>query len=1077
MFADSIRSQFNNAPVGFEPEDQLKPLVSDFLKSVTALAGHTANTWTEVSSDDAVGRPDIGVSVESLLAGFVELKRPGKGADPTAFRGADRSQWERFRDLPNLIYTDGSDWALFRNGEVISSFSAARDLTRFGAAGLEHASITGWESLLTDFLAWQPIVPSTPRALGQMLARLCRLLRDNVAECLDNPSTQVAHLSADWKRFFFPEGDNRQFADAYAQTVTYALLLARLSGATSLTLDSAVPQIRPGHSLLADALRLLGDPSVKTELQTPLRLLERTIGAVDPIRLAKSSRGDPWLYFYEDFLAEYDSELRKNRGVYYTPVEVVKAQINLVGEVLQDRFDKPLAFADPSVFTLDPAVGTGTFPLSAIEYSLRLAEKAKGKGIRASAATTAANNIYGFELLVGPYAVAHLRITQAVLAQGGSVPVDGIHIYLTDTLESPLTTPPDHLPMAYRALGDEHMRARKVKNDIDILVCVGNPPYDRQTIEYGASVSRKGGWVRYGTGHSDSDGILQDFVRPLTAAGLGLHAKNLYNDYVYFIRWALWKVLESKAGPGVISLITASSYLAGQGFSGMRELMRRLFDEIWIIDLEGESHGARPSENVFNIRTGVAIFMGVRYQAIASETPARVHFTRITGSQEDKLKRLGRVENLADLTWKPCSDEWSSPFLPLPSAIYSAWPSVFELFPWQENGVQFKRSWPIGETTELLENRWEQIVTKKDPADFRETADRSLDRACSDICDDAKVLPPIKRLAVTDKAPGLSRYAFRSFDRRYALLDPRLADRLRPNLLRSHSDSQLYLTSIWTKVLGAGPAAIVTNLIPDMDHFCNRGAKDVIPLWRDAECMSPNITCGMLGMLEGGYGHPITPEDFFCYCYAVLSSPLYVEMFWDELEQPPPRLPITTDCQLFGRAVELGRKLVYLHTFGERKLPGGKGRYASIGGSARCEVATPTSAADYPNDVSYDANAKTLTVGSGVFGNVAPEVANFRISGFPVLESWVKYRLKNRKGRSSSRLDDIRPYRWSFDDELLKVIWVLENTLDTYAIANELLKEICSSACFTSDVLPKPQPWETDRITERLVQSNEPRLF
>lgn len=1078
QYADSAKAQFCAAPVGFEPEDQLKGLVSALLKQFGEVHDRVINTWTEVSSDDASGRPDMGVSVSSLLAGFIELKRPGKGSDPTTFRGDDRKQWERFKDIPNLIYTDGSDWSLYRNGEHQATFSSSKDLTKHGAAGLLRSDTTLLESLLSSFVDWQPIVPSTPQALGVMLARLCRLLRDNVRACLGNPLSPVAVLAEDWKKFFFPDADSHQFSDAYAQTVTYALLLGRLSGTAALTLDSAASAIRPGHRLLADALRLLGDPGVKADLRTPIELLERTISAVDVGKLARTSRGDPWLYFYEDFLAEYDPELRKNRGVYYTPVQIVKAQVVLVGEILTQRFGKECAFADSGVHTLDPATGTGTYLLTALEHSLELAVRKKGAGIAASAASTAARQMYGFEILVGPYSVSHLRLTQAILSNGGSLAADGAHIYLTGTLESPDATPPDHLPMAYRALGEEHTRAQSVKRDVEIMVCIGNPPYDRQTVAYGESAARKGGWVRFGDGKTDeSTGILSDFIKPLTASGLGLHAKNLYNDYVYFFRWAIWKVLECKPGPGVVAFITASSYLAGPGFAGMRQMMRQLFDEIWIVDLEGESHGARPSENVFNIRTGVAIFFGVRDSHSVTNTPACVRYTRITGSQSEKLSRINEVTSFSSLKWKDCSSEWQSPFLPLPSASYVQWPTVFQLFPWAENGVQFKRSWPIGETQELLQARWKKLLVEKKPDLFRETADRSLDRQNRDARNPTVSLPRIKSLKATTPPPNLERYAYRTFDRRYALLDARLADRIRPDLLQSHSSSQLYMTSIWTKILGTGPGAIVTDLVPDFDHFMNRGAKDVIPLWRDSDCKLPNITLGLLDALHGAYGAKVTPEEFFAYCYAVMSPSCFVETFWDELEQPPPRVPITKDYTLFKEMMSKGQDLIYLHTFGEHDPTHGKRRRPKIHGAARCAVATPTDPASYPNEFSYDSQKQQLLVGGGVFSHVSEKVATFSVSDFSVVGSWIGYRMKDRKGRSSSPLDEIRPRNWNFDDELLNVLWVIEATLTKYGEIEPLLGRVLASTTFTAAELPTPAPWEQERVANDPEDQSQARLF
>ena len=372
----------------------------------------------------------------------------------------------------------------------------------------------------------------------------------------------------------------------------------------------------------------------------PVGLLERVIAAVDVVALSRKSKGDPWLYFYEDFLAAYDPKMRKDRGVYYTPVEVVQAQVRLVAELLENRFGAPDSFADPKVITLDPACGTGTYVLAALRHSLEKIAATKGAGMKVQAATTAATRMHAFEILVGPYAVAHLRLTQLLVAEGGTLPDDGVHVYLTDTLESPFAPPQRHLPITYRRLGEEHARAKKVKAETPVMVCLGNPPYDRQTIdEEHEGEKRKGGWVRFGdrTGRRREKPILHDFLDPLESLGLGVHAKNLYNDYVYFWRWALWKVFENKGGPGIVSFITASSYLRGPGFAAMRQVMRQTFDELWIIDLEGDNLGARKTENVFAIQTPVAIAVGVRGEKARPKTPAVVRYTKIEGTSEGKL--------------------------------------------------------------------------------------------------------------------------------------------------------------------------------------------------------------------------------------------------------------------------------------------------------------------------------------------------------------------------------------------------------------------------------------------------------
>jgi hypothetical protein len=1062
-YASEVTAKFA-FPIEVNPEDQLKTPIDALLKGIGAAIGLALGVVTEVHTDQ-LGRPDMGIAVKGLLAGHVELKAPGKGANPEKLKGGDREQWERFKNLPNLIYTDGKDWALYRNGQLEGKMvRLAGDVSTAGPAAIGPADAEAILALMQDFLRWEPIVPASPSALAKMLAPLCRLLRADVLTALQNRESNLSLLAADWRKYLFPDADDYQFADAYAQTLTYALLLARLSGpGAGLSIPQAAAAIRTGHRLLADALGILGDPKAREEIETPVSVLERVIGAVDPAALTKKAQGDPWLYFYEDFLAAYDPKMRKDRGVYYTPVEVVQAQVKLVAQLLEERFDADYAFVNDKVITLDPGAGTGTYILAALQHGLSRVEQEKGPGMRSNFATQAARNLHAFELLVGPYAVAHLRLTQQILAEGGEMPPEGVHVYLTDTLESPRQPPPAY-PMLYKELGEEYKRAQKVKADVPVLVVLGNPPYDRQQIEAAEAglVRRKGGWVRFGDGGKEGESIFKSFLKPLEALGWGVHAKNLYNDYVYFWRWALWKVFENKGGPGIVSFITAASYLRGPGFAGLRQVMRETFDELWIIDLEGDNLGARKTENVFAIQTPVAIAVGVRYGDGQPDTPGAVHYTRVSGTQVEKLNTLAQVSRFADLSWRDCLSGWTDLFLPTGDKPYWNWPLVTDLFPWQENGVQFGRTWPVAETKAVLYRRWDALLQA--PIENRvkllhETATNTITKAFTDPIS-GKQLSSLGKLKLGEPSTEPIRYAYRSFDRQWALMDIRLCHRHRPNLRRVHNNKQVYWTSLLTEVLGEGPSAVATANIPDYHYFCNRGGRHVIPLWRDAAATEPNVTAGVLAALAQAYGQPVTAEDLFAYGYAVMASPDYVHRFWDELTIPGPRLPITRDAARFACAADLGRLLLWLHTYGERLAPPGHKPGRIPPGKAKCLKGTPAAPEKYPEKFSYDLAGRQLHVGEGVFGPVPPEVWEFSVSGFKALQSWLAYRMQKGAGKKSSPLDKIRPAAWRFDEELLDLLWVLEHTVDLWPSLAQALSDILAGDLFTASDFPNPQPEE-----------------
>ena len=1052
-FADKVATNFSQ-PVSAQPEDQLKFPVGELFRAVGGLMGLEVNWRTEVHHDDVDGRPDIGVTTNGLLTGHVELKRPGMGARAEGFTGRNREQWQRFKALPNLLYTDGSEWSLYRSGDLKMRARIAPDVSTGGGKSIDQTALETHHSLLRDFLYWEPVVPATAEGLAKFLAPLAKVLRDDVQAALGREGSPLRMLANEWSGLLFPDGSEAQFADAYAQTVTYALLLARFEGAESLMPFMAVETLRREHGLLAEALQLLEANPVREELSIPIELLERAIGAVDSAKIGLG--GDPWLYFYEHFLGAYDPKLRKDRGVYYTPVEVVRAQVRLAGELLHTRFKKQLAFADDDVVVLDPAVGTGTYPLAVLDHAAETVWDRLGAGAVAEKLRSMADRLHAFEILVGPYSVAHLRLSQRLRDAG--VTDKTANVYLTDTLESPNQQPDFTASLLQARLTDEHKRALKVKKDTRVFVCLGNPPYDRDLRDPNENdgARRKGGWVRFGdAGDATPKPILEDFLAPVRDAGDGVHLKPIYNDYVYFWRWALWKVLDSTHDAGIITFITASSYLRGPGFAGMRSKMREVFDELWIIDLEGDSLGTRKTENIFAIQIPVAIAIGVRNGPPNPTTPATVWKTRLTGLEQDKLDFLDHAKSLDDYQWSQCLQGWRDPFQPVGSGKYFDWPEVTDVFPWQHTGSVLYRTWPIGETREVLAERWRNLLTLQANdrrTAFRETRDRKIHVQYGSLSGHQDRDPSIAVLNADTPAPPIAPYSFRTFDRHWVIADSRVGDYMRPELWRAQGPQQVFMVGMLVQVLGMGPAVVGCTGIPDQHHFRGSfGDRGVIPLWRDADAIQPNVTNGLLEAISSVHGTAVTAENLFSYAYGILAQPTYVKRFWEELEQPPPRLPITKDSGLFTRVASHGARLLYLHTYGDR-FGGPNDNGIVPQGQARCTKGV--SPEKYPPGFSYNNKTQILSVGDGEFAPVTPDVWNYSVSGLQVVKSWLDRRKLKRSGRQSSVLDKIRPERWDFTEELLELLWVLEATVDLEPEGAALFAEVCTSDVFSREELP-----------------------
>jgi len=1062
VFADAVCSTARATASG-DPESRLTTPVQQLLSTVGRLLARRLTIVPETSVGD-LGQPDFCVEDDGVLIGFVELKAPGKGADPDNYRGHDCEQWDRFRQIPNLIYTDGSEFGLYRTGSRVG------DLLRFsgrvdhiGRRAVSGRDAERFRKLYAEFLAWEPAaLPDQPTArdVANLLAPRCRFLREEVEVAVAQSESALSRVARDWRELLFPEADNRRFADAYAQTVTFALLLARAEGAGLTDLTQAIRALSADHALLSKALEVLTADDARQEARLSLRVLQRVIDRLPPDALTRADgHDDPLLYFYEDFLAAYDPELRKNAGVYYTPPQVVHAQVRLVERLLVDRLGRPLGFADSSVITLDPALGTGTYLLGVVERARATVLEQEGPGAIAARISELARQLHGFENMVGPYAVAQLRLSRALTTSGASIPSDGPGIYLTDTLESPYVEP-QRIMSWYRVLARDHERALRVKREVPVLVCLGNPPYDRHEHADETNRARTGGWVRWGDPDSPADPILEAFRGPAMNAGHGGDVKNLYNLYVYFWRWALWKVFENGTGggPGIVSYITAASYLDGDAFVGVREHMRRVCDEVWIIDLGGEGRGTRQEENVFAIRTPVAIAVCARYQSPSPSQgegrgegpcPARVHYTRIAGDRARKLARLDAIADFGDLPWENCPADWHAPFRPAGSGPYFTWPQLTDLMPWQHSGVEMKRTWPIAPDDTTLQRRWRGLLKSHDRAGaFAESSDRRVADTYQPIPPDTDRQPAIARLSEACPTPRIENYAFRTLDRQRALIDGRLIARPRAALWHAHSPSQVYLTTFLNHNLGVGAAVTACCHVPDRHHFRGSfGGRDVIPLYRNGGDR-PNIAPGLLELLSATFARPVTPEDFVAYVYAVMAHPGFTERFWTQLETRDLRVPLTNDSALFAKAVEIGRRLLWLHTFGERFTSRDRPRGRIPRGRTRCARPVPDAPDRYPESFEWVDGPRgdgTLIVGKSAFAPVRHEVYEFEVSGLKVVQSWLNYRMRRpRNVRKSSPLDDIRPERWTadFTGELLRVLWILEATIETYQAQRNLLERI-----------------------------------
>lgn len=1042
------------------------------------------------------GRLPVG-AIRRLVQRLVKNERARKGTGTHA-------QW----DLPDLLFfclSEGNERLLhvvnFREKDgkrllnVLSwsnePTSARLDLlVRRGVPDLIWESPDGPKIVLSPefgkgFRGYREGIRSA-KALSARMAEVAQDVRDEVRALyeVETEGGPIRALFNDVRKQLLGNLTPDRFADVYAQTMVYGLLTARIAHPEEFKADQSVSALKFDNEFL-DAIysRFRDDSDGVIDVdELGLDELAEQLAVTDVDELladfgADNQRDDPVVYFYEEFLAQYDPDQRKDLGAFYTPLPVVRYIVKTVDDALKS-FGLPLGVADSTTWAeyveanpdidipkrakaddavvsmFDPANGTGTF---LVEW-LRQARRNDKSGEAAALAHASA-----CEISLASYAVSHLKVSLDIsedLREKARLP-----IYLGDTLGA------KH-PHVIEALADpistEGAHADEVKYDWNHNVLIGNPPYDR------VESSGTGGFItapQDGASRSLFDDIFDDAKKHVIFSA---HA-SLYNLYVYFWRWAIWKVFEENTGPAVVSMITASSWLDGPGFLGLRRLAREVADEIIVVDLHGDNKGTRKDENVFDIESPVAIVTLVRHANGDRSKPALVRYASYWGTRAEKLKALTDLATeRASLKTATASDDWHAPFIPTTGGSgWAAYPAVTDLFPWQQPGCKYGRTWPIATAPDALSLRWAALVGESDPGRrarlfITPSSGRNIHTRVGDF----------DRIAdLKAKAPHqpIVRYAFRSFDRQWAFEDPRMAKTESPSLWESIGPSQVFMGSFTTRSLGTGPAATVATSVPDLHYFRGSyGGKDIIPLYRDS-AGTPNAAPGTLKHLSARLGITVSAEQLFAYTFGVLAGADYTERFHEALETPGPRIPVTADPDLFAQMAKHGDKLIWLQTFGERS---GTGTLPTSGVTWKAE---PSRLPDAKADIKFDAATETLQVADGVLTGVPSEVWNFEVSGMDVIPKWLGYRMSKPAGRaasSDSPLDQIRPAVWApeWSTELVEIVVAIKETLAIVPDGIALLEQIIAGPLIPADELP-PVPDALRKPPKGRTSSDDAALF
>ena len=1078
IFREYVRTLQDNLTPGNATEHTHRPALKTLLES--ALDGIAA---TNEPKRVECGAPDFAVSRtrEGLTVGYVEAKDVGINLDgieqdssrakPSTTNGA---QFKRYREsLPNLLLTDYTEFRWYVDGQRRSVAKVA-EFDGNGRLSPRQAGIAETDALLLDFLNHNPAPVASPHELAQRMARLAHLVREIVAEGfrLGQLSTDVSDLFRASKEVLVPDLSEDAFADMFAQTLAYGLFAARVNHSSGdfdrKTAARDIPQANP---FIRRVFSLMSDPALDDEpfvgfVEDLAQLLNNAdLAAVLSGFGEREARQDPIMHFYETFLAAYDPALREKRGVYYTPEPVVSYIVRSVDRLLQDRFDCPEGLADYSsaayqtlkyhdgeektvekeshrVLVLDPACGTGSFLYAVIDHVREHYRSGGNAGMwDGYVKEHLLPRLFGFELLMAPYAMAHLKLGMQLAAQ--DLPADGrndwaydfanserLGVYLTNSLEEGEMQVP--LAGPYRIIAEEANSATEIKRDMPIMVVLGNPPYSGHS----ANASRKDGkltWIGE---------LIEDYKR---VDGVGLGEKNtkwLQDDYVKFIRFGQNRI--HNTGAGILAFVTNHGYLDNPTFRGMRQQLMNTFTHIYLLDLHGNARmrerapDGGPDENVFDIQQGVSIAIFVKEPD--QDGPAIVHHSELYGEREAKYMALAGsdIATTAWTTLDPESPDYRfKPWDKELAAEYQQWPRINDIMPVNSAGIVTAR--------DSLTIRWSRDEVMPVVRDFsgRSAEDaRSLYNLGGDVRD-WKI-----SLAQEDlNASGLSSelvqpVLYRPFDTRYTYYTGNSRGFIcmpRSRVMRNMTGGG-NLGLITTRQTRDSWNALVTRIVIAHKAMAAYDLNSLFPLYiysREDSLQKqlyqegerrPNLAPEFTAELErrlglrfiadgaGDLAETFGPEDVFHYIYAMFHSPTYRERYDQFLRADFPRVPLVDDPGLFRALAGLGRRLTAAHLL-ESPLPNQSAVSFPVPGDNQIEKGYPKYYA--PGDtplgevepvergrVYISANARRGGKRGQYFEGIPPEVWEFQVGGYQPMDKW----LKDRRSRALS-FDDGVHYR------------------------------------------------------------------
>ena len=1044
---------------GNATEHTHRPALKDLIETIAA--GVTA---TNEPRRVKCGAPDFIVTKGHTPLGYIEAKDIGK-----SLTEAERTdQIKRYREsLGNLILTDYLEFRWYVSGKYRLTVQLAT--VADGKIKVNKAAVPALHELLQAFLTTSTPTVNSAKELAVRMAALAKLIRDiiqaafNEEDVTDDEPDPLHEQLEGFRKVLIHDLTPEQFADMYAQTICYGLFAARCNadGAERFTRQSAGFALPRTNPFLRKMFNYIAGADLDERIVWAVDDLTELLHHTDMEAILKdfgrhTRQEDPVVHFYESFLAAYDPRMREARGVYYTPEPVVSYIVRSIDHILKNDFKLPDGLADAAkikvthpnskkkmdvhkVQILDPATGTGTFLYGVIDHIYNTFRDDKGMW-SSYVSQHLLPRLFGFELLMAPYAVAHMKLGLQLKESGYDFKsAERVRIYLTNTLEEAHEM--GGLPLFTQWIAEEANAAGDIKKDAPVMVVLGNPPYSYNS-------ENKGNWI---------GSLVRDYYK-VDGEPIGeRNPKGLQDDYVKFIRFAQWRI--EQTGYGVLAFISNNGYLDNPTFRGMRQSLMRTFDDIYILDLHGNSkkkeHCPDGSEdkNVFDIQQGVGIGIFVKHSRSKSSS-THVRHTDLWGKREIFEKKEAEIRlvggkyhwlferDVSSTKWNILNPQQPHYLLvpqdnSLRSEYDNAWASN-SIFLSSANGFKTHRDhFAIAFTATDIKTRIADLVNTlnddddlakqydlKNTHDWNFTESRKSIRECNDI----------------DKS--ILKCTYRPFDTRFCLYGSYVMDRPRETeLIHVLFENICLAVGRQGQAVNAIDWDLVTvgKYVADTNLF-RRGGIQYCPLYvyhsddtitslfeddttgvpggrkpnlaqRFIQDFSHQLKMQFIPDGKGDRTKTFGPEDIFSYMYAVFHSPTYRSRYAEFLKMDFPRLPLTSDPDLFRKLCPLGDELVALHLMEKhgQKITG----YPVAGDNA-------VEAVRYA-EPHGDTKGRVWINAAQYFEGVPPVVWEFQVGGYQVCAKW----LKDRKGRKLT-YDDLTHYQ-HIVAALAETIKIMEN--------------------------------------------------